>query len=67
MKTSIFFKNKRVENTKKKFYLPRSNIFLNKYYQNKPIVLDLPKITSTCAKIKGKHKCVGGVAFLLCY
>ena len=44
--------------------LPKSNIFLNKCYQNKPILLYLPKITSTYAEIKGKHKCVGGVTFI---
>ena len=52
---------------KKIISLPRSNIFLNKCYQNKHILLDLPKITSTYAEIKEKHKCVGGVTFVLCY
>ena len=61
-----FFENKRAKNTKKrkKISLPRSNIFLNKCYQNKSILLDLPKITSICTEIKGKHKYVGGVTFV---
>ena len=64
----IFFENKRAKNTKtkkkKNLSLPRSNIFLNKCYQNKSILLDLPKITSICTEIKGKHKYVGGVTFV---
>ena len=60
----IFFENKRVKNTKKNLPLPRSNIFLNKCYTKKPILLDLPKITSICTEIKGKHKYVGGVTFV---
>ena len=65
-RTSTFFENKRVKNTKKNLPLPRSNIFLNKCYTKKPILLDLPKITSICVEIKGKHRCIGGVTFVSC-
>ena len=63
------FKTNKIASTipKKIIFLHRSNIFLNKCYQNKPILLDLPKITSTCVEIKGNHRCVGGVTFVSCY
>ena len=32
--------------------------------KKKPILLDQPKITSTYAEIKRKHKCVGRVTFI---
>ena len=54
-------------NNRTNISLPKYNIFLNKCYQNKSILQDLPKITSTYAEIKGKHKCVGGVTFISCY
>ena len=62
------FQNKHTIQKKKSLYPdPTFFIFLNKCYQNKPILLDLPKTISTYEKIKGKHKCVGGVTFSSCY
>ena len=71
-KQKSYFKTNKIASTipkkkKKIISLPRSNIFLNKCYQNKPILLNLPEITSTRAEIKGKHRCVDGIIFISCY